>query len=196
MIPRNVQITLALVLLAVTGAAIYGVQLRRRDERNRQHATATMPVSGETDATKFSVVMAFDDDGILSDRELSAALPAEKAARAREILRALLHEYMKNPSPHAVPQGSDVRGVYLTADGLCVLDVNAALAEQHRSGMLLEQFTVISMMETLTRNLDGVQQVRWLVDGKQRDSLAGHADLTSAYYVAAIHAAAKEYAQR
>lgn len=194
MIPRNVQITLAVVLLAVTVAAIYGVQLKRRDERNRQHATSMMPVSGESDATRFPVVMAFDDDGVLSERELTASLPTEKTARAREVLRALLHEYMKSPSPHAVPQGSDVRGVYLTADGLCVLDVNAALADQHRSGMLLEQFTVISMMETLTRNLVGVKQIRWLVDGQQRDSLAGHADLTSAYGVEAVHAAAKEYA--
>lgn len=196
MIPRNVQITLALVLLAVIASSIYGVQLKRRDERNRQHAMAMMPVSGENEATKFPVVMAFDEDGVLSERELTSSLPQERAARAREVLRALLHEYMQSPSPHAVPPGSDVRGVYLTNDGLCVLDVNAALADGHRSGMLLEQFTVISMMETLTRNLEGVRQVRWLVDGKQRDSLAGHADLTSTYAVDAIHAAAQEYAQR
>jgi hypothetical protein len=86
--------------------------------------------------------------------------------------------------------------VYLTNGGLCVIDVNAALADQHRSGMLLEQFTLLSLMETLTMNMPKVQQVKILVDGKERASLAGHADLSSFYPADAVHAAVKEYSHR
>jgi hypothetical protein len=195
-IPRNVQITLALVLIAVVATAIYGVQLKRRDERNRQHSQATVAVSGEIGTTKFRAAIAFDEEGVISERELAAPLPQETTSRAKEMLRAVLHEYMRSPSPHEVPQGSDIRAVYLTNGGLCVIDVNATLADQHRSGMLLEQFTLLSLMETLTMNMPNVRQVKLLVDGKERVSLAGHADLSSFYEADAIHAAAKEYAHR
>jgi hypothetical protein len=196
MIPRNVQIAGGLILIALLAAAIYGIQLKKRDERNKQQA-APAPLSAESaNQAKFPAVLAFDDDGVLAQRELSAALPQEPSERVRMVLRTLLHQYMQSPSPHPVPTGSDVRAVYLTADGLCVVDVNAALADQHRSGMLIEQFTVMSMLETLSLNAPGVKRVKLLVEGKERVSLAGHADLASIYDMQAVHAAVKEYEHR
>jgi hypothetical protein len=196
MIPRNLQITGGVLLVALIGLSIYGVQLKRRDERNRQHAAA-MPLPSEAGSqTKFRAVIAYDDDGLLTQRELAAALPSENTERLRTVLRTLLHQYMQNPSPHAVPQGSDVRAVYLTANGLCVVDMNGTFAEQHRSGMLIEQFTIMSLLETLAINDASVKQVRFLVDGKERPSLAGHADLSATYDVAAVHDAVKEYMHR
>jgi hypothetical protein len=196
MIPRSAQIAGAVILIALFAAAIYGLQLKRRDERNKQQA-APAPLSAESaNQTKFPALIAFDDDGILVQRELSAALPHETSARVRMVLRTLLHQYMQNPSPHPVPAGSDIGAVYLTADGLCVVDLNAALADQHRSGMLIEQFTVMSLLETIRLNAPQVQRVKLLVDGKERASLAGHADLASVYDAAAVHAAVQEYQHR
>jgi hypothetical protein len=40
---------------------------------------------------------------------------------------------------------------------------------------------VLSICGTLHANLPRVTQVRFLVDGKERDTLAGHADLTRTY---------------
>jgi hypothetical protein len=41
--------------------------------------------------------------------------------------------------------------------------------------------TVLSICGTLHANLPRITQVRFLVDGQQRDTLAGHADLTRTY---------------
>ena len=41
--------------------------------------------------------------------------------------------------------------------------------------------TLLSIIETLHANFPQITQVRFLVDGEQRDTLAGHADLTRAY---------------
>jgi hypothetical protein len=196
MIPRSAQIAGALILLAVLAAAIYGVQLRRRDERNKQQARMA-PLSAESaNQTKFPAIIAFDDDGVLVQRDLNAALPQETSERVRMVLRTLLHQYSQSPSPHPLPAGSDVRAVYLTPDGLCVVDVNATLADQHRSGMLIEQFTLMSMLETLALNAPQVKRVKVLVDGKERASLAGHADLAGVYDIQAVHAAVQEYQHR
>ena len=41
--------------------------------------------------------------------------------------------------------------------------------------------TLLSLIGTLHANMPEVAQVRFLVDGAPRDTLAGHADLTRTY---------------
>ena len=59
----------------------------------------------------------------------------------------------------------------------------------HPSGLETEMLTVLSICGTLHANLPSVQQVRFLVDGEVRPSLAGHADLTRTYLTADAGAA-------
>jgi hypothetical protein len=70
---------------------------------------------------------------------------------------------------------------------LAVIDTNSAFADNHRSGVLVEELTVASLVETLSANIPGITRVRILVDGKSRDTLAGHADLSDFYDVAAVN---------
>jgi hypothetical protein len=53
--------------------------------------------------------------------------------------------------------------------------------------------TLASLIETLAANVPGVSKVKFLVDGKERETLAGHADLMSFYQTAAVHDIAKEF---
>jgi len=76
--------------------------------------------------------------------------------------------------------------VYLVGPGLAVVDLNAAFADGHRSGVLVEELTIVSLAQTLSANIPGITQMRILVDGKSRDTLAGHADLSSTYDVASL----------
>jgi hypothetical protein len=86
-----------------------------------------------------------------------------------------------------LPAGADIRSVYLVDPGLAVIDINAAFADGHRSGVLSEELTVASMIQTLSANLPGILRVKILVEGQQRDTLAGHADLSGFFDVSAIH---------
>jgi hypothetical protein len=69
------------------------------------------------------------------------------------------------------------------ADGaeLAVVNFTGAFASGHPSGIETESLTILSVCATLNANLPRVTQVRFLVDGQQRASLAGHSDLTRAY---------------
>jgi hypothetical protein len=64
---------------------------------------------------------------------------------------------------------------------LAVVNLTGAFAANHPSGLATETLTVLSICGTLHANLPRVTQVRFLVDGQPRATLAGHADLTRTY---------------
>jgi hypothetical protein len=61
------------------------------------------------------------------------------------------------------------------------VNLSGSFAATHPSGIETETLTVLSICATLHANLPRIVSVRFLVDGKQRDTLAGHADLTRTY---------------
>ncbi len=65
--------------------------------------------------------------------------------------------------------------------------MNARFADGHRSGAMLEEFTIASFVETLALNIPEVKRVKFIVEGKERETLAGHADLKQIYDVGAVH---------
>ncbi len=66
---------------------------------------------------------------------------------------------------------------------MAVVNLTGSFAASHPSGLETETLTVLSICATLHANLAQVTEVRFLVDGKPRPSLAGHADLTRTYLV-------------
>jgi hypothetical protein len=67
---------------------------------------------------------------------------------------------------------------------LAVVNLTGAFAAGHPSGIETESLTVLSICATLHANLPRVTEVRFLVDGQQHETLAGHADLTRTYLTA------------
>jgi Sporulation and spore germination len=188
MIPRSFYITLSILLLAVLGMSLYAWHMRG-------HAAApasaidtrpvVAPVTGPTE--QVTLFVAYDDVGVLHAQPARIPLPSVRQQRAEELLRALLALYLDKSSPHPLPPGSDIRSVYLVDPGLAVIDINAAFADGHRSGVLSEELTVASLIQTLSANIPGILKVKILVEGKQRDTLAGHADLSNFFDVSAIN---------
>jgi hypothetical protein len=105
------------------------------------------------------------------------------------LLRTLLRIYQQPHSPHPLSPSADIRAIYLVDPGAAVIDLNAAFADEHRSGILSEQLTVNSLVETLGANIPGIQRVNILVEGRARDTLAGHADLSETFDVLAVEQA-------
>jgi hypothetical protein len=64
---------------------------------------------------------------------------------------------------------------------VAVVDLSTSFVDAHPSGIEPETLTLLSIIGTLHANFPQISQVRFLVDGQQRDTLAGHADLTRVY---------------
>ncbi len=188
MIPRHLIIA-ATILLAITlGMSIYVVRMRSRVNRVEAPETNAQPVAPPVSGTTEQVTLyvAYDDAGVLRPKPVRIPLPVGRQERTAEILRALLSLYEDKFSPHPLAAGSEIRDVYLVEPGLAVIDLNAAFADDHRSGVLVEELTVVSLVQTLSANIPGITRVKILVEGGERDTLAGHADLSNFYEVPAV----------
>jgi hypothetical protein len=195
-IPRH-QTVLFIVLFA--GSAIMGVllwnQLRRAHDRLlRGEDSAPTQAPQVAPAEQATLMVANDADSTVQPRLLTLPLPQNPEARARAILGKLLDLYAAPDAAHPVPGGaSSIKQIFLvpivnasgsaTSSGpqLAVVNFTGAFVAGHPSGLETESLTVLSICSTLNANLPGVTEVRFLVDGQQRATLAGHADLTRTY---------------
>jgi hypothetical protein len=194
MIPRHFYIAASVMFAAALGMSIYAWHMRGRAAATPVASADTRPmvapVAGPTE--QVTLYVAYDDLGILRAQAARIPLPSVRQQRAEELLRALIALYLDKTSPHSLPAGSDIRSVYLVDPGLAVIDVNAAFADGHRSGVLTEDLTVASLIQTLSANIPGITKVKILVEGKQRDTLAGHADLSSFFGVSEVNQLASQ----
>ena len=191
MIPRPLLIAITVMIVLVIALGVYFRELRLQAHGAEPSAAEALPVmppaSGPTETV--ALYVASDAAGQLLAQSAQIPMPGGRQQRAEELLRALLRTYQMPGASHSLPPASDIRSIYLVDPGAAVVDLNAAFADQHRSGILVEQLTVNSLVETLAVNVPGIERVKILVDGKSRETLAGHADLTSWFDVTAVEQA-------
>jgi hypothetical protein len=194
MIPRHLAIAVAVMLAIALGMSFFLWRMRGRGSAAESTISRAVPVAppapGPTE--QVTLYVAHDDLGALRAVSALIPLPSDRQQRGEELLRALLTVYGGKSSPHVLGSGSEVRAFYLVEPGLAVIDLNSAFADGHRSGVLVEELTVASLARTLSANLPGVTQIQFLVEGKQRDTLAGHADLSGPYDISAMNQLAEQ----
>jgi len=188
MIPRHLHIAMGVLLVAALGLSLYAWHVRKTVVRAPVASVDTTPlappVSGPME--RVTLFIAHDEDGTLRPESAQIPMPSDRQQRAEELLRTLVSRYLEKNSTHALGAGAEVRSVFLVDPGGAVIDLNSAFADTHRSGVLVEVLTVASLIHTIAANIPGISRVKILVDGKQRDTLAGHADLSSYYDVSGV----------
>lgn len=186
MIPRNLAVSVAILCSVTLGMSLYLWELRGREAVNTlreplpQHVAA--PATGQTES--ITLMIAHDDGGEIHARSLTLPVSSNQQQRAQEILRQLLTMYQAKGSPHPITMNAEVRNVYLTQSGTAVVDVNGAFADGQTSGVLAEELTLVSFAQTLAMNAPNISAVKFLVDGQERETLAGHVDISGAFSTA------------
>ena len=197
MIPRQLIIAMSFLLAVVLALGIYALHMKKTVTTASVPSTDTRPlappVSGPTE--RVTLYVAHDEDGTLRAESAQIPMPSGRQQRAEGLLRALVSIYLDKNSPHVLGAGSEVKSVFLVDPGVAVIDVNSAFADTHRSGVLVEELTVASLIETVSANTPAILKVKILVDGKSRDTLAGHADLSGFYDVTALNQVAGQMGQ-
>ena len=181
---RRILIMFAILALAAVALGIYALHLKRKVAHDEQAASEQqLPAAPQSTGPPEPVTLyvADDSDGTLHKTQVSVPMPVERSERARATLRTLLQQYLKSPSSHPIGKDSDIRQVFLMDDGTAIVDSDAAFADAHPSGVLAEELTVASLVLTLNANDGKITRVKILVNGQERETLAGHADLKRFY---------------
>lgn len=192
---RRVLLMFAVLALIAIGLAFYALHLKRKVARDEQLAVQEQqslapPSNGPP--TPITLYLASDSDGTLRRTQANVTLPPERTERDRAVLRALFGQYLQSSSPHPIGAGADVRDVYLLGDDTAIVDTNSAFATAHPSGVLAEELTVASIVVTLNANDSKIQRVKILVNGQEKETLAGHADLRRFYEASNIGQVVKD----
>lgn len=201
---------LAAGILTALAFLLYGCrQAEKRLAAPEDETPIAAPTS--TGQETVPLYLASDADDVIRVEDRPIALPAEPSTRARVLLEQLLSTYALPGSAHPLPSGQAIDDVFLltlplstpaTSDDarraargiappltpltgdtgqLAVVNLHGSFADNHPSGVEVESLTLNSIIGTLHADLPSVTQIRFLVDGRERDTLAGHADLTRLY---------------
>jgi len=97
--------------------------------------------------------------------------------------RDIIAELIKGPTGDrlaTLPEGTKLGQLFITKDGTAYVDFSSDLADKHPSGTDAETSTVFSVVNTLAFNFKNIKKVFILIDGRERETLAGHLSLQRA----------------
>ena len=113
-------------------------------------------------------------DSLLVAEDQMIFKSAEIANRARQILQKIQegpgHDTMLAP----LPKEAKVQDLFISGQGTAFIDFSDAMATAHPGGVLNELTTIYSIVDSLTYNLPEIKQVKILVGGVEKETLAGH----------------------
>jgi hypothetical protein len=184
--PLAIGVAVMLAIALLMGGYLWRLRARASAPASSNYVQPVAPPPANGPSEQVTLYVADDAQGMLLPQKNTVALPTGRQGRAEELLRTLTTIYLQKSSPHPLGPGSELRNVYLLDSGLAVIDVNADFANGHRSGVLVEELTIASLVETLSANVPGIVRVKILVEGAERETLSGHADLTGTYYISSV----------
>lgn len=177
-----------LLFLAALGGLLLVLKRPERQKTIHQQApalhqpsTQSAPASTETShiQRRINVLLFFND------KDSTNLTTEDRYVLYKETLRDQAYEVMQEMvkgSEHelasTLPDGTQVRDLFITADGTAYVDFSPELAAKHIGGSLAEINTVFAIVNTLTLNFPQIKRVQILVDDHTVDTLTGHVDLS------------------
>jgi len=173
------------LVVAGAAAAVVVVSLlfvglsRRYGGSPTKAAAVNLPAAAEATAgrkIKAHLFYVTEDGARLTDVEHDVAFGEGTVEQARQIIEAQLAP-VAEPLVSAIPVGTTLRSIVVTANGEAVVDLSRQIVDAHSGGSMNETLTVYTLVNVLTANMPAVTSVQVLVEGKEVDTLAGHLDL-------------------
>jgi len=114
--------------------------------------------------------------------------------KVRQVLLALI-EGPRRELGRPLPPSTKIRAVFLLSDGTAYVDFPSDVSNTPpvaaaapgpapaglEPGIASESLAIYSVVNSITANVPSVKRVMFLVQGREVDTLDGHADLTEAY---------------
>jgi hypothetical protein len=191
--PRWIWFAAGVLAAAVIVGAIYLPRLRSslRDLRNTQEteeqarrAVIQAPIVTPTDVNVNARMFwaSSKQPGALEGVDIKLPLSADPVQRSMQLINALVSA-APSAAQRTLPPDTTLLAFYLLPDGTAIADFADTLAAGTPSGILSEQLTVESIVQTLAAGVPQIRRLKILLHGQETDTLAGHLDLTGFFAV-------------
>ncbi len=168
---------LLLIALIVLVLAFFTGGGRERIKRSIDLPAATAKTAPSATPATRVVALYFlaDNDDLLhaEEREIPAGSPLEEA-------KAIVTELIAGPRAGlvaALPPETNLIQLFITKEGTAYVDLSKDIQERILPGSSSEICAVYSIVDTLVQNIKTIRKVFILIDGQERDTLAGHVNL-------------------
>ncbi len=126
-----------------------------------------------------TVVLFFlsEDDTLLHPEQREIPADLSMVRQAKQTITELINGSQKGYiSPF--PPEAKLRELYVTEEGVAYVDFSEDIVEQHLSGSSAEISTIFSVVNSLAYNFDDIEKVFILIEGRERETLGGHINLS------------------
>ena len=121
-----------------------------------------------------------DRKGNYLQAEERKILAADPISAIEAIIAALLEGPDDPKLVSTIPAGSHLLHIFVTDDGTAYLDFSSELSRLHPGGITAERLTLYTIVNSLVLNLEQVERVQLLFEGKPASTLSGHLDIRQA----------------
>ena len=197
--------SIALMVMVVLSA--YFMFIRERERQRELEELASEQVDTESSVIEDqsrgerTVILYFYkagkvkmDSELLRSEEREIHDVAETVLMARQIINELikgspdeviaeeeLNQEEWFPTWRTIPRETELRQLYLLEDGTAVVDFSKQGLEHLAGGITAELTFIQSITRSLRGNLPEIERVRFVVEGKQQPTLAGHISIAEAF---------------
>ncbi len=111
---------------------------------------------------------------LLSTEEQTIFQSTELVNRAKQILQKLQDGPSSSALAPALPKDAKIEELFIADNGTVFIDFTSTISTNHSGGILNEQATIYAIVNSLTYNLPQIQDVKILIGGTEKETLAGH----------------------
>jgi len=100
-----------------------------------------------------------------------------RTAGLMAVAEATMEEYLKGPSggkTSSLPKNARLLGVYKGADRILYVDLSGEFRRNFQGDAFAEFLLLKSLYESLISNVEDIQDVKVLIEGKEAETLGGH----------------------
>jgi germination protein M len=183
--PRHVKISLLILGIGLAVALGFFVDvvgrvqsLMRSDKETEENPfkPPKQPLYAQGDPPMMVKMFfpAASGDVLLTAEDESIFKSAELNNRARQILQKLEEGPHSGTMFLSLPKDTKLDDLFISEQGTAFVDFSNAIAMNHSGGVENELSTIYSIVDSLTYNLPEIKQVKILVGGVEKETLAGH----------------------
>lgn len=182
---RTIFIALALVFLAVMVTLyLYDIE-REHQEAVRNVDQNRLDVESNAlearNSGDLAIKLYFYQPGVMAPHPDLLVSETRSIFLTEDIIltaRQIIHEVIKGPSTkegfRVFSERARLRQVYLLEDGTALVDLSQEVIYPAIGGVAAELSALYSITRSLTENIQEIKQIRFLVEGQERPTLAGH----------------------